>query len=277
MLSLFLSQSAVPFQVSLLDENLLLIRLEADDVAQNASVYAVRVSGEAQTHTLLFSRASEDQTLPQPLMFNASYHGLCYTIYLMLDNSSKPAKTISVLTGKKTSVCVCVSSTSPLDASDTVCVCSEPFPLDAVHVSDYAAAPETAVVFHITSPERNIYTRVNISYTEAHHQHYMLYKGTPDAVMTSLTHRHSCDLNLRSCFCVCLDFSKGKTVFRHWLSGTCYSNITFQLISEVTVNRTTLMKRSDVTHRPLHHRMGTTRIIIIIISRLIDFCSFRSA
>ncbi|XP_057180744.1 receptor-type tyrosine-protein phosphatase O isoform X1 [Triplophysa rosa] len=201
LLFIIIIQSAVPFQVSLQDENRLLMWLDADDVTQNASVYAVRVSGEARTHTLLFSRASEDQTLPQPLMFNASYHGLCYTICLMLDNSSKPAKTISLLT--------------------------EPLPLDAVHVSDYAAAPETAVVFHITSPERNIYTRVNISYTEAHHQHYMLYK----------------------------DFSKGKTVFRHWLSGTCYSNITFQLISEVTVNRTTLMKRSDVTHRPLLHRM----------------------
>lgn len=199
-LLLFIIQSVVPFQVSFQDENRLLMSLEADDVTQNVSVYAVRVSGEPHTHTLLFSRASDDQTLPQPLMFNASYHGLCYTISLLLDDSSKPTKTISVLT--------------------------EPLPLDAVHVSDYGLAPETAVVFHISSPERNVYTRVNISYTEAHHRHYMLYK----------------------------DFSKGKSVFKHWLSGTCYSNITFQLISEVTVNRTTLMKHSDVTHQPLHHR-----------------------
>lgn len=168
--------------------------LEAADVTQNVSVYAVRVSGEPRTHTLLFSRASDD--LPQPLVFNASYHGLCYTISLVLDNSSKPAKTISVLTGK----CVCVSYTSSPEPRDTVCVCSEPLPLDAVHVSDFGPAPETAVVFHISSPEKNIYTRVNISYTEAHHRHYMLYKGTADAVMSSPSCRHSSHLN--PCVCV---------------------------------------------------------------------------
>uniref|UniRef100_A0A8C1EBV0 Protein-tyrosine-phosphatase n=1 Tax=Cyprinus carpio carpio TaxID=630221 RepID=A0A8C1EBV0_CYPCA len=54
------------------------------------------------------------------------------------------------------------------------------------------------------------------------------------------------------------DFLKGKTVFKHWLSGTCYTNISFQLVSEATVNRSTLLSRSDVTHEPLRHRTGTT-------------------
>lgn len=52
------------------------------------------------------------------------------------------------------------------------------------------------------------------------------------------------------------DFYKGKTVFKHWLPGTCYRNITFQLISEATVYQTTLLTRSDITHTPLHHRTG---------------------
>ncbi|KAF7649030.1 hypothetical protein LDENG_00148340 [Lucifuga dentata] len=50
------------------------------------------------------------------------------------------------------------------------------------------------------------------------------------------------------------DFYKGKTVFKHWLSGMCYRNITFQLISEATMNQKVLVKQSDITHTPLHHR-----------------------
>ncbi len=52
------------------------------------------------------------------------------------------------------------------------------------------------------------------------------------------------------------DFYKGKTVFKHWLPGMCYRNITFQLISEATVNQTVLVTHSDITHTPLHHRTG---------------------
>uniref|UniRef100_A0A6Q2X3W5 Protein-tyrosine-phosphatase n=1 Tax=Esox lucius TaxID=8010 RepID=A0A6Q2X3W5_ESOLU len=87
-------------------------------------------------------------------------------------------------------------------------------------------APETGVVFEISSPENNVFSRVNISYAEGREQRYMLYK----------------------------DFYKGKTVFKHWLPGTCYSNISFQLISEASVNRTTLVRRSDLTHEPRQHR-----------------------
>lgn len=45
-------------------------------------------------------------------------------------------------------------------------------------------------------------------------------------------------------------------MFKHWLPGTCYRNITFQLISEATVFQTALLTRSDIIHAPLHHRTG---------------------
>uniref|UniRef100_A0A8C2AS88 Protein tyrosine phosphatase receptor type O n=1 Tax=Cyprinus carpio TaxID=7962 RepID=A0A8C2AS88_CYPCA len=197
------SQRGAPFQVALQDDSRMLLSLDAEDVRPDASVYSVRVSGEPHTHTLLFTRAADGQTLPHPLQFNASYHGLCYSISLMLGNDSSASRAVR-----------------------TVPVLTKPLPLDSVEMSDYSPAPETGVVFQIRSPDRNIYTRVNISYMEGHQPRYMLYK----------------------------DFLKGKTVFKHWLSGMCYTNISFQLVSEATVNRSTLVSRSDVTHEPLRHR-----------------------
>uniref|UniRef100_A0A8C2HUA7 Protein tyrosine phosphatase receptor type O n=1 Tax=Cyprinus carpio TaxID=7962 RepID=A0A8C2HUA7_CYPCA len=196
-------QRGAPFQVALQDDSRMLLSLDAEDVRPDASVYSVRVSGEPHTHTLLFTRAADGQTLPHPLQFNASYHGLCYSISLMLGNNSSASRAVR-----------------------TVPVLTKPLPLDSVEMSDYSPAPETGVVFQIRSPDRNIYTRVNISYMEGHQPRYMLYK----------------------------DFLKGKTVFKHWLSGMCYTNISFQLVSEATVNRSTLVSRSDVTHEPLRHR-----------------------
>lgn len=62
---------------------------------------------------------------------------------------------------------------------------------------------------------------------------------------------------LTVCFCLLfVDFYRGKTVFKHWLPGMCYRNITFQLISEATVYQTALVTHSDITHTPLHHRTG---------------------
>uniref|UniRef100_A0A8C1VHQ7 Protein tyrosine phosphatase receptor type O n=1 Tax=Cyprinus carpio TaxID=7962 RepID=A0A8C1VHQ7_CYPCA len=196
-----------PFQVELQDERQMLLSLDADDVRPDVSVYLVRVSGEPHTHTLLFTRPADGQTLPHPLQFNASYHGLCYSISLMLGNNISASRAVR-----------------------TVPVLTKPLPLDSIEMSDYGPAPETGVVFQIHSPDRNIYTRVNISYMEGRQPRYMLYK----------------------------DFLKGKTVFKHWLSGTCYTNISFQLVSEATVNRSTLLSRSEVTHEPLRHRTGTT-------------------
>lgn len=54
---------------------------------------------------------------------------------------------------------------------------AEPLPLDSVVISDYKASPETGVVFEISLSERNIFSRVNISFTEGREQRYMLYKG----------------------------------------------------------------------------------------------------
>uniref|UniRef100_A0A671PTY0 Receptor-type tyrosine-protein phosphatase O-like n=1 Tax=Sinocyclocheilus anshuiensis TaxID=1608454 RepID=A0A671PTY0_9TELE len=200
------SQRGAPFQVALQDDHRMLLSLDADDVRPDASVYSVRVSGEPHTHTLLFTRPADGQTLPHPLQFNASYHGLCYSISLMLGNDSSASRAVR-----------------------TVPVLTKPLPLDSIEMSDYSPAPETGVVFQIRSPDRNIYTRVNISYMEGRQPHYMLYK----------------------------DFFKGKTVFKHWLSGTCYTNISFQLVSEATVNRSTLVSHSDVTHEPLRHRTAS--------------------
>lgn len=52
------------------------------------------------------------------------------------------------------------------------------------------------------------------------------------------------------------DFFKGKTVFNHWLPGICYSNITFQLVSEATFNKSTLVEYSGIQHEPKQHRTG---------------------
>lgn len=58
------------------------------------------------------------------------------------------------------------------------------------------------------------------------------------------------------------DFFKGKTVFNHWLPGICYSNITFQLVSEATFNKSTLVEYSGVRHEPKQHRTGEENVYI---------------
>ncbi|KAM9846087.1 receptor-type tyrosine-protein phosphatase O [Aulostomus maculatus] len=193
-----LSQTVVPaFQVSLNHEGLILATLERSDLQENVSAYAAQISGEPRPSVVQFINASE------PLMFNTSFHGLCYNVGLLLRQGqswSRPVKTLSVLT--------------------------KPLPVRSVQISDYKESPETGVVFTIEPPEGNVFSRVNISYDEGPERRWMLYK----------------------------DFYKGKTVFKHWLSGTCYRNITFQLISEATIYQTAMMTRSDITHTPLHHR-----------------------
>ncbi|XP_037837161.1 receptor-type tyrosine-protein phosphatase O [Kryptolebias marmoratus] len=108
----------------------------------------------------------------------------------------------------------------------SVPVLTKPLPVRSAHISDYNEAPETGVVFDIDPPIRTVFSRVNISFTEGQERRSMLYK----------------------------DFYKGKTVFKHWLPGMCYRNITFQLISEATVFQTVLISHSDITHAPLQHR-----------------------
>ncbi|KAK7150149.1 hypothetical protein R3I94_009456 [Phoxinus phoxinus] len=195
-------QSAAAFRVTLLDDERMLMSLDSDDVRPDVSVYAVRVSGEPHTHTLMFPRPADAHTLPPPLEFNASYHGLCYSISLMIGNHSASR------------------------AATTVAVMTRPLPLDSVEVSDYGPSPESAVVFEMRSPDRSVFSRVNITFSEGRQQRYMLYK----------------------------EFQQGRTVFRHWLSGVCYSNISFQLISEATVNKRPMVSRSPVLLEPRQHR-----------------------
>ncbi|XP_041111287.1 receptor-type tyrosine-protein phosphatase O-like [Polyodon spathula] len=111
--------------------------------------------------------------------------------------------------------------------AQSVTVLTKPLPVTNVLIHDYKPSPEKGVIFEIKYPEKfNVFTRVNISYLEDKEQRSMLYK----------------------------DFFRGKTVFKHWLPGMCYSNITFQLVSEATVNRSTLVRYSGVGHEPKQHR-----------------------
>ncbi|XP_013876185.1 receptor-type tyrosine-protein phosphatase O [Austrofundulus limnaeus] len=190
-------QTLSAFQVSLNDDGLIVATLEPADLQENVTAYAVQISGEPRLVLVPFPNSSE------PLLFNASFHGLCYTVGLLVKlglSWSRPTKSISVLT--------------------------KPLPVRSAHILDYTEAPETGVVFDINPPFRTVFSRVNISYTEGQERRSMLYK----------------------------DFYKGKTVFKHWLPGMCYRNITFQLISEATVYQTALISRSDITHAPLQHR-----------------------
>ncbi|KAM7378621.1 hypothetical protein PAMA_013501 [Pampus argenteus] len=190
-------QSVAAFQATLNNEGLVVATLESSDLQENVTAYAVQMSGEPRLNVVQFVNTSE------PLLFNTSFHGLCYSVGLILRRGqswSRPIKTISVLT--------------------------KPLPLQSVQISDYKESPETGVVFEIEPPTSNVFSRVNISYTEGQERRSMLYK----------------------------DFYKGKTVFKHWLPGVCYCNITFQLISEATVYQNAMVTQSDITHTPLHHR-----------------------
>ncbi|OXB57581.1 hypothetical protein ASZ78_008290, partial [Callipepla squamata] len=194
--------NAEPFQVTVREDNCIVVSLEASDVVSSSSVYVVKIAGESKNYFFQFEEFNS--TLPAPVIFNAKYHGLYYIVTLLVVNSnmvSKSARSITVLT--------------------------KPLPVSSVSIYDYKPSPETGVLFEIQYPEKyNVFTRVNISYWEGKDYRTMLYK----------------------------DFFKGKTVFNHWLPGICYSNITFQLVSEATFNKSTLVEYSGVRHEPKQHR-----------------------
>ncbi|XP_067997975.1 receptor-type tyrosine-protein phosphatase O [Melanerpes formicivorus] len=120
-----------------------------------------------------------------------------------------------------------VNSNMVSKSARSVTVLTKPLPVSSVSIYDYKPSPETGVLFEIQYPEKyNVFTRVNISYWEGKDYRTILYK----------------------------DFFKGKTVFNHWLPGICYSNITFQLVSEATFNKSTLVEYSGVQHEPKQHR-----------------------
>uniref|UniRef100_A0A8C5KWA3 Receptor-type tyrosine-protein phosphatase O n=1 Tax=Jaculus jaculus TaxID=51337 RepID=A0A8C5KWA3_JACJA len=193
---------ATTFHVTVQDDNTIVVSLEASDVVHPASTYIVKIAGESKNYFFEFEEFNI--TLPPPVVFKASYHGLYYIITLVVVNGNvvtKPSRSITVLT--------------------------KPLPITSVSIYDYKPSPETGVLFEIHYPEKfNVFTRVNISYWEGKGFRTMLYK----------------------------DFFKGKTVFNHWLPGICYNNITFQLVSEATFNKSTLVEYSGVSHEPKQHR-----------------------
>ncbi|XP_061494493.1 receptor-type tyrosine-protein phosphatase O isoform X4 [Rhineura floridana] len=195
-------QNVAPFHVAVRDDNCIVVFLEAADVVSSSSVYVVKITGESKNYFFQFDEFNS--TLPAPVVFNATYHGLYYIVTLVVVSAnmvSKPARSITVLT--------------------------KPLPVTSVSIYDYKPSPETGVLFEIQYPEKfNVFTRVNISYWEGKDYRTMLHK----------------------------DFFKGKTVFSHWLPGICYSNITFQLVSEATFNKRTLVEYSGVKHEPKQHR-----------------------
>nr|XP_028601730.1 receptor-type tyrosine-protein phosphatase O isoform X2 [Podarcis muralis] len=201
-LFVLLLKNAAPFHVAVRDDNCIAVSLEAADVVSSYSVYVVKITGESKNYFFQFDEFNS--TLPAPVVFNASYHGLYYIVTLVVVSAnmvSKPARSITVLT--------------------------KPLPVTSVSIYDYKPSPETGVLFEIQYPEKyNVFTRVNISYWEGKDYRTMLYK----------------------------DFFKGKTVFNHWLPGICYSNITFQLVSEATFSKSTLVEYSGVKHEAKQHR-----------------------
>ncbi|XP_073420706.1 receptor-type tyrosine-protein phosphatase O isoform X4 [Dendrobates tinctorius] len=200
-LLLLLRESAM-FHVKVTDENLIVTSLEDSDITSLSSVYVVKITGESKNYFFQFEEFNS--SLPDPVKFNASYHGLYYIITLMVINAnlaSRPARSVTVLT--------------------------KPLPVSKVLLHDYHPSPETGVVFEVYYPEKfNVFTRVNISYWEGRNFRTMLYK----------------------------DFFKGRTVFNHWLPGTCYWNVTLQLVSEASFNKSTLVESSGVGHPPQEHR-----------------------
>ncbi|EHB13157.1 Receptor-type tyrosine-protein phosphatase O [Heterocephalus glaber] len=196
------TKNTTTFHVTVQDDNNIVVSLDTSDVASPASVYVVKITGESKNYFFEFEEFNS--TLPPPVTFKASYHGLYYIITLVVVNGNvvtKPSRSITVLT--------------------------KPLPVTSVSIYDYKPSPETGVLFEIHYPEKyNVFTRVNISYWEGKDFRTMLYK----------------------------DFFKGKTVFNHWLPGICYSNITFQLVSEATFNKSTLVEYSGVSHEPKQHR-----------------------
>lgn len=48
-------------------------------------------------------------------------------------------------------------------------------------------------------------------------------------------------------------------MFKHWLPGVCYRDITFQLVAEARAFQNSLVAHSEVTHKPLSHRTGQRR------------------
>lgn len=72
--------------------------LERSDLQENATAYAAQLAGEAQTRVAQFGNISD------PLTFNTSHHGLCYSVGLLVRvgaSWSRAVRSIAVLTSKE--------------------------------------------------------------------------------------------------------------------------------------------------------------------------------
>lgn len=100
-------QSTTAFQGIVNDEGLIVVTLELSDLQENVTAYAAQISGEPRTIMVQFVNTSE------PLLYNASFHGLCYTLGLLVKQGqawSRPLKTVTVLTSKN----LCIHGTRGL-------------------------------------------------------------------------------------------------------------------------------------------------------------------
>ncbi|XP_059510653.1 receptor-type tyrosine-protein phosphatase O isoform X3 [Stegostoma tigrinum] len=202
---LFAVKSAAAISATVSDDNKIIVSLQPSDVTNGSSLYYVKITQSVNLTNYKLQFNYFNSTLPPPVVFNASYHGIYYLVTLLTGNSKSTVKPVHL-----------------------VAVLTKPLPVNSVAVYDYKQSPQTGVLFDIQYPKQttNFFSRLKLSYLEGSYYRTSLHK----------------------------DFLKGKLIFNTWLPGTCYSNITFQLVAEANVNQVPLMEYSAIGHEPKHHR-----------------------
>ncbi|XP_067860875.1 receptor-type tyrosine-protein phosphatase O isoform X2 [Heptranchias perlo] len=202
---LFAIKSAAAITATVSDDNKIIVSLQPSDVTNGSSLYYVKITQSVNLTNYKLQFKAFNSTLPPPVVFNASYHGIYYLVTLLTGSSKLTVKPVHL-----------------------VAVLTKPLPVNSVAIYDYKQSPQTGVLFDIQYPKQttNFFSRLKLSYFEGSNYRSSLHK----------------------------DFLKGKLIFNTWLPGTCYSNITFQLVAEANVNRVPLMEYSPVGHEPKHHR-----------------------
>ncbi|XP_067915086.1 receptor-type tyrosine-protein phosphatase O isoform X2 [Heterodontus francisci] len=202
---LFAIKSAAAISAMVSDDNKIIVSLQPSDVTNGSSLYYVKITQSVNLTNYKLQFKDFNSTLPPPVVFNASYHGIYYLVTLLTGSSKSTVKPVHL-----------------------VAVLTKPLPVNSVAIYDYKQSPQTGVLFDIQYPKQttNFFSRLKLSYFEGNYYRSSLHK----------------------------DFLKGKLIFNTWLPGTCYSNITFQLVAEANVNRVPLMEYSAVGHEPKHHR-----------------------
>ena len=77
--------------------------LEPSDLRDNVTEYAAQFTGEAHPRLAQFQNHTANGSLPAPLVFNVSHHGLAYTVGLLARDGrawSKPLRSVALLTSK---------------------------------------------------------------------------------------------------------------------------------------------------------------------------------